>query len=201
MLLSGIGLTRSILLAAAGASSAGPAAASDGGESRYEDLVSFFREWREFQRPKRVGGVPDYTTAALAAQARELASYRRHLARIDPHGWPVSQQVDYEIVRAELNGLDFDHRVLKPWANNPAFYVTVFAEESDQPAREGPFADGAVEVWKYTFPLTAERAAEMDAGIRAIPKLLEQAKKNLIGNGRDLWLLGAKSIRQQQKDL
>ena len=47
------------------------------------------------------------------------------LAAIDPSGWPIPQQVDYHVVRAEMNGLDFDHRVLRPWANNPAFYVTV----------------------------------------------------------------------------
>src|SRR5215472_10679061 len=201
MSISAAGLMTAILLAAAGSSSAGPPAASGEGGSRYEDLLTFFREWREFQRPRRVAGVPDYTAAAMAAQAGELSSYRRRLSRIDPRGWPIPQQVDYEIVRAELNGLDFDHRVMKPWANNPAFYVTVFTEESDQPAREGPFAEGAVEIWTYAFPLSVERAAEMDAGIRAIPRLLEQGKKNLIGSGRDLWLFGAKSIRQQEKDL
>jgi hypothetical protein len=100
-----------------------------------------------------------------------------------------------------MSGLDFDHRVLKPWANNPAFYVTVFPEESDQPAREGPFAYGAVELWSYTFPLTPESAARIDAGIRTIPDLVAQAKKNLVGNGRDLWIYGAKSIRQQSADL
>ncbi len=104
-------------------------------------------------------------------------------------------------MRAELAGLDFDHRVLKPWANNPAFYVTVFTEESDQPAREGPFASGAVELWTYTFPLSPERAAQMGSGIRAIPKLLAQAKTNLTGNGRDLWVFGARSVRQQGADL
>jgi hypothetical protein len=109
--------------------------------------------------------------------------------------------VDYFIVRAELAGLDFDHRVLKPWANNPAFYVTVFTEESDQPAREGPFAQGAIEAWTYSFPLSAESAAKMDAGIRAIPGLLEQAKTNLTGSGRDLWIYGAKSLQQQGADL
>jgi hypothetical protein len=41
----------------------------------------------------------------------------------------------------------------------------------------------------------------MDAGVRIIPKLLEQAKANLIGNGRDLWTFGAKSIRRQSADL
>jgi hypothetical protein len=169
--------------------------------TRYEDLVSLFSEWRSFQRPKLVDGVPDYTAAAMAAQQRELVNWQRRLAAIDPSGWPVSRQVDYHVVRAEMNGLDFDHRVLKPWARNPAFYVTVFTEESDQPAREGPLAYGAVELWTYTFPLTAERAAQMDSGIRTIPKLLAQAKANLVGNGTDFWTFGMKSIRQQSADL
>jgi hypothetical protein len=169
--------------------------------SRYEDLVSLFADWRTFQKPKLVDGVPDYTANAMAAQRRELAVYQGRLAAIDPRRWPVGQQVDWHIVRAEMNGLDFDHRVLRPWAENPAFYVTVFPERSDQPAREGPLAYGAVELWSYVFPLTAERATQMDAGIRVIPKLLEQAKANLIGNSRDLWVFGTKSIKQQSADL
>ena len=170
-------------------------------DSRYEDLVSFFKDWRSFQKPKIADGVPDYSAGAMTAQQRELQSYRKRLSAIAPSGWPIPQQVDYYVVRAELNGLDFDHRVLKPWANNPAFYVTVFAEESDQPAREGPFAFGAVELWTYPFPLTPERAAQMDAGIRAIPALLAQAKTNLTGNGRDLWIYGTKAIKQQSAEL
>ena len=109
--------------------------------------------------------------------------------------------MDYYIVRAELAGLDFDHRVLKPWANNPAFYVTVFTEESDQPAREGPFACGRRRGLDVLVPAFGGTAAKMDAGIRAIPALLEQAKTNLTGNGRDLWIYGAKSLQQQGADL
>jgi hypothetical protein len=169
--------------------------------TRYVDLVSFFRDWRSFQKPKLVDGAPDYSAGAMAVQQRELDAFRQRLAAIDPSGWAIPQQVDYFIVRAELAGLDFDHRVLKPWANNPAFYVTVFTEESDQPKREGPFAEGAVELWTYQFPLSPERAAQMEAGIRAIPRLLAQAKTNLTGNGRDLWIYGTKSIRQQSADL
>jgi len=169
--------------------------------THYDDLVSLFGEWRSFQKPKLVDGVPDYTAAAMAAQQRELVNWQRRLAAIDPSGWPISRQVDYHVVRAEMNGLDFDHRVLKPWARNPAFYVTVFTEESDQPAREGPLAYGAVELWTYTFPLTAERAVQLDSGIRTIPKLLAQAKANLVGNGTDFWTFGTKSIRQQSADL
>ncbi len=188
------------LLAAAGGG-IGRALPSDAGGARYEDLVSFFREWRSFQKPNLVAGVPDYGAAAMAAQHRELDAFRQRLSAIDPSRWPIPQQVDYYIVRAELAGLDFDHRVLRPWANNPAFYVTVFGEESDQPKREGPSAEGAVELWSYAFPLAEQAAARMGAGIGAIPGLLAQAKTNLTGNARDLWIYGARSIQQQSTEL
>jgi hypothetical protein len=81
--------------------------------------------------------VPDYSAAAMAAQHRALPSWRLRLAAMNPEGGPIAEQVDRQIVRAEMNGLDFDHRVLRPWANNPAFYVTVFTSESDQPGARG----------------------------------------------------------------
>ena len=170
-------------------------------KSSFEDLTKLFGEWRAFQRPKLIDGVPDYSAPAMSAQHQELAEYQRRLAAIDTSGWPINQQVDWHVVRAEMNGLDFDHRVLRPWANNPAFYVTVFLDRSDQPAREGPHAYGAVETWKYTFPLAAERSAEMHAALRIIPKLLEQARKNLVGNGRDLWIYGISEVRGQSSSL
>lgn len=178
-------------------SAAAPARTSD----RYEDLVALFGDWRRFQRPALVSGVPDYTAAAMAAQHDALAGYQSRLAAIDPGGWPVARQADYHIVRAEMHGLDFDHRVLKPWANNPAFYVTIFPSESDQPAREGPFASGAVELWQYAEPLSAADAAAIAPGVRAVPGLLAQARTNLVGDGRDLWVHGARNIRQQSADL
>jgi Bacterial protein of unknown function (DUF885) len=169
--------------------------------TRYEDLVTLFNEWRTFQRPTLVNGVPDYTAGAMATQHKVLSGFQSRLAAIEPSGWPIPQQVDYHIVRAEMHGLDFDHRVLRPWANNPAFYVTIFPSESDQPAREGPFAYGAVELWSYQFPLSARDAETVATGLRAVPGLLAQARTNLIGNGTDLWVHGARDLRQQSADL
>jgi hypothetical protein len=189
------------LLAAAVSAGCGGAGSPSGAESRYEDLVALFGEWRAFQRPALVEGVPDYTATAMSAQYRDLARFRRRLDAIDTRGWPVAQQVDGHLVRAEINGLDFDHRVLKPWANNPAFYVTFFPSQSDQPAREGPLAYGAVELWSYPVPLSAENATRIDEGVRAIPALLKQARGNLVGNGRDLWTFGIMSVREQSADL
>lgn len=170
-------------------------------KSSFADLTRLFAEWRAFQQPKLIAGVPDYSARAMSAQHGGLPAFQRRLAAIAKSDWPIREQVDWHIVRAEMNGLDFDHRVLRPWANNPAFYVTVFFDRSDQPAREGPHAYGAIEIWRYTFPLSAERAAEMDAALRLIPKLLEQARQNLIGKSRDLWIYGTKEVREQSSSL
>ncbi len=169
--------------------------------ARYDDLASLFTEWREFQKPKLVDGVPDYSTAAMAAQQRDLATYQRRLAAIDTTGWPVSRQIDYHLVRAEMNGLDFDHRVLRPWERNPAFYVSIFPSQSDVPAREGPVAFGAIELWTYELPLSAERAAELRTKINTVPVALTRARQNLTGNARDLWVAGARAMRDQSNDL
>jgi uncharacterized protein (DUF885 family) len=163
----------------------------------YSDLVALFHDWRVFQKPTIVDGIPDYSKAAMDAQRARLPSMQARLKAIDTSGWPVAQQVDWQIVRAEMNGLDFDHRVLRPWERNPAFYVTVYADESDQPAREGPFAVGGIELWKFPLPLTADKANELNRGLSTIPKLLAQARTNLTGDGHDLWVYGARSLREQ----
>jgi hypothetical protein len=185
----------SLLVIAFAACAANPATTPPG--RTHEELLALFNEWREFQRPPLVDGVPDYSSDAMTVQHRALPRFMSRLAAFDTTGWPIPQQVDAHVVRAEMNGLDFDHRVLMPWANNPAFYVTVFASESDQPAREGPFAWGAVELWSYPMPLDARSVAEIDSGLRRIPALLARARVNLTGDGADLWTYGARSIRRQ----
>ena len=99
----------------------------------YDDLVTLFHDWRAFQQPVFREGVPDYTPAAMGEQQRRLPEFQGRLKAIDPGGWPVARQVDWRLVQAEMNGLDFDHRVLKPWARDPGFYAALVAEQSDTP--------------------------------------------------------------------
>lgn len=163
-----------------------------------EPLVKLFIEWRAFQRARLIDGVPDYSTTAMARQAAALPAMRRRLTAMDTTGWSVPQQVDWHLVRAEMNGLDFDHRVLRPWANNPAFYLSVFDEQSDQPAREGHQVDGSIELWQYKFPLSAQAADSLGRALRTVAPLLAQARRNLVGNGKDLWVMGAGAMREQE---
>ena len=169
--------------------------------ARYADLVALYHDWRIFEQPKMNDGVPDYSATAMTAQHATLAEYQRRLTSMDTTGWSVHQQVDFHIVRAEMNGLDFSQRVLRPWARNPAFYVSFYPSRSDQPAREGTVPAGAIELWTWQFPLTPERAAELATRLRTIPGFLKQARGNLDGNGKDLWAYGIESIRQQSVDL
>ena len=135
----------------------------------YDDLVTFFREWREFERPVFTDGVPDYTAPAMERQYAQLAECAARLAAMDTSGWSVAERVEYELVRAELNGLDFDHRVRRPWALNPAFYTMIFTAQSDVPAHEGPIIHGWIDLWQYDYPLSAADAAELASRIDAIP--------------------------------
>jgi hypothetical protein len=164
---------------------------------RYEDLLALFQEWREFQRPRFRDGVPDYTPAAMAAQKRRLPDFQRRLQALDRRGWPIPQQVDWHLVRAEMNGLDFDHRALRPWSRNPAFYSAIVAEQSDTPGKEGPGFAGAIETWRLSFPLPAADLGSFAAKLRAIPPMLAQARSNLIEDARDLWLVGIRAHREQ----
>ena len=168
---------------------------------RYEDLLTLFEEWRAFEQPNFINGVPDYSASAMSQQHRELAHYQNRLAAIDPSGWPVPQQVDHQIVKAEMKGLDFDHRVRRPWANNPAFYTMIFSAQSDVPAHEGPVIHGWIDLWTYDYPLSAADAAELSGRIGAIPPLLEQARENLVGDGGDLWMMSVRSMDGQIRDL
>ena len=160
--------------------------------NRYEDLLTLHGEWRDFQKPTVTNGVPDYTAAAMSRQFKELTRYQARLADLDPGGWPISQQVDYHIVRAEMNGLEFDHRVLRPWARNPAFYMLVHGSQTDVPAREGEVMDGVIELWAYPFPLSETSAGEIQERVHAIPAILEQAKGNLVVEAADLWFLSVR---------
>lgn len=191
-----LGSTLSALLALIVTSNAG--ATSSGA---YSDLVALFADWRQFERPALRQNAPDYTAAAMSRTHAALKTYRQRLAALNPGDWPVEQQVDYALLRAEMNGLDFNIRVLKPWARDPAFYTSIWLYQSDTPAHEGPTHHAPVELWTYSFPLDGAAEERLAAEIATIPPLLAQARGNLTGNARDLWISGTRTIQGQGDNL
>jgi hypothetical protein len=184
-------LALTLILATSGCTSpeAEPSMAPSGTD--YEGLVELFESFREFQRPQLSKGVPDYSVAAMQTRFDQLGEYQARLAAIDASGWPVNQQVDYHLVRAEMNGLEFQHRVLSPWSLDPGFYNDVLHR-----------VRGRAEL-----PLSSDGASALEERMRSVPALLEQAIANLSDFGSiagDLATLAQLSLsdtRQEFEDL
>jgi hypothetical protein len=187
------------VLALAGCSA--PPANQEARPKTYAELEKFFTDWREFQRPEMMQGGPDYSVAAMKKQHEALKTWQQRLNSFDTTGWPIKHQIDWYLVWAEMNGLDFDHRVVRPWEKDPAFYVWFYLSPSDVPEREGPNIYGAVDMQFFRKDLTSEQAAVIATRLRQAGSVYAQAKVNLTGNGKDLWTLGARSIREQNDEL
>lgn len=169
--------------------------------SDHAQLVELFEEWRAFERPPERQGAPDYSAERMQQVHDGVARFRRRLQAIDTDAWSVEQQVDWHLLRAEINGLDFHARVLRPWERDPAFYQTVWTYQSDTPAHEGPTHHNLLELWTYEFPLSETEQQRLRDDLGVIPPLLAQARDNLTGNARDLWVSGIYNMRQQTEDL
>ena len=199
-------LALSLLAAAA------PLAAQRPASRSYPDLLALFTAWRTFEEPPRVNGIPDYTPATNTRRLTELQALQTRLAALDTTGWSVSEQVDWHLVRAEMNGMQYHLTVLQPFARDPAYYASVRTDESDTPAEEGPTIHGAIRLWQYgIWPrtvldtirlLSADETRRLTADLQTIPTLLAQARVNLArANARDLWVGGVRAFEEQSETL
>ncbi len=171
------------------------------GTNDYYDLVGLFKAWRDFEVPPTREGAPDYTKQTFNNRWTEFKNLQNQLNIIDTTGWTIAQKVDWMIVWAEMNGYDFNNRILKPWERDPAYYKTVWTYRSDVPAHEGPTHHAVTELWTYEFPLSSEEKDRLIADLKVIPPLNEQAQMNLTGNAKDLWVAGIRDIRSQSEVL
>jgi len=193
-------LVLSFVLAGCGAKE--PPAGTQGAvkSASYDDLLALWRQFRDAQKPKVVDGVPDYTVPAMAFQKPLAKEFLARLAAIDPAGWPVERQVDYHIARAEMNGFDFEHRVMRPWAKDACFYAVIEASEPDVPAREAPQIFGALCLSDFSFPLTKDQYVVFAEKLKAIPAILAQAKTNLTELTYNQRQLGIRQKRDEAAD-
>ena len=168
---------------------------------KYDDLVLLFNEWRNFENPPLLDGAPDYTRERFEEDQSEFLELKERLHSFDIDNWPINEQIDWHVIRAEMNGYDFNYRVLKPWERDPAFYQTIWMYQSDVPAHEGPTNHGVLEFWMYDIPLNKESEKKILKELKSITPFLEQARKNLIGNAKELWDAGIQNLRQQRDNL
>jgi hypothetical protein len=154
------------------------------GGRTHADLVQLYEEFRDFRVPEISEGVPDYTADAMHRKHEGLGDLMARLAAIDTAGWSIPERVDYMVVLAEMNGMDFDHRVLRPWSSDPAFYVVINFQF-------GPKMYGARGL--PSLPVDQAAFEEARLRLRAIPGILEQARRNLTEPKPDQTMLGIRT--------
>lgn len=164
-------------------------------------LETLFNDWREFENPPLLNGAPDYTANSFNNRMPEFRELRDRLNEIDKSTLDTQSKVDWTLIWAEMNGFEFNYRVLKPWERDPAYYKSVWMNRSDVPAHEGPTHHSVIEIWQYSFPLTDGDSRKLINELKIIPPLNEQAKLNLIGNAKDLWIAGIRDIDTQIDNL
>jgi hypothetical protein len=167
----------------------------------YAALISLFKEWRAFENPPLRNGSPDYTVATFNKRWPLFKKLQSKLHSIDTTAWSIEHKVDWMLVWAEMNGYDFNHKILQPWTRDPAFYKIIWTERSDVPAHEGPTNHAIIDTWKYSFPLSQTDKNKLIEQLKVIEPLYEQAKLNLTGNAKELWIAGIRDIQFQINDL
>ncbi|NKB86693.1 MAG: DUF885 family protein [Acidobacteria bacterium] len=104
----------------------------------YEALVAIFEQAVQVRRVAAVDGVPDYSAGSVESRRAAERDLRQQLRALDPSAWPVSQQIDYLLVWAQLNAIDFDLRVVRGWARDPGLAVdlvrrTAYLDPTEDP--------------------------------------------------------------------
>lgn len=151
----------------------------------YSELLEIYAEFRKLSVPAYQSGVPDYSVSAMATQLNALKGLRARLDAIDDTAWTIPKRVDYMLVLAEMRGMEFMHRVMRPWERDPAFY-------SSTNLGFGPKMHGAMAL--PTLPVTAtlptDKREVLAAKLASVPALYRQARANLIDPRGDLARLG-----------
>jgi|HubBroStandDraft_4_1064222.scaffolds.fasta_scaffold01104_5 hypothetical protein len=145
----------------------------------YAVLVALNDEIRADAIPPVVEGVPDYRPAAIAVRQQKIAEFRRRLAAILPSGWTVSEKVDYLLVQARLNALEFMFRVQHPWSSDPGLYV-----------------DAVQRVAFAELPVQGDALTALQGRLAAVPTIVAQAKANLTQGQGEFVKLAIRDLSQ-----
>lgn len=155
--------------------------------SAYEQVIRLFQDWRAYATPTFNASIHDYSKGAMAAKLAGLSAYRGRLAAIDADALSLGERVDLELIRSELNGMEYYCTMLRPWERDPAFYSPLREEHGDVPDFEAPYHAAILCPYRFHFPLEAREYETFRLQLAAIPSILEQARANLTTDTKQLY--------------
>jgi uncharacterized protein (DUF885 family) len=140
-----------------------------------EKLAADFWGWRakyapftedDVNRMERPGGTRDWSLAAIDTRRKELEQFDARWKKIDPSKWPISKQVDYQLIGSALARVHWELEINPRWKRDPNFYI----EQTLTPV---------VEALTVPSPYNEPRSREILTRIENIPAILHEAEDNL----------------------
>jgi len=124
----------------------------------------------------------DFSSAAIERRRRRVHELLERVRGMKTGGWAKDDRIDRILFQAQLEGPDFEARVLRSEESNPLIYV--------QECSNAIFS-----LLKKDYAPRAQRALAAAARMRAMPALLNTAKQNLTQPVRLYAQLAAESAR------
>ena len=155
-----------------------PAAAQEAGDAAHasSDLLRLAEAVREFRSPLfnartwRAGSSGDEVAdfaAVVEEQISGLEELRGRLNAMDPSGWPVHDQVDFLLLRAELDDVYFEQHILREVETNAGFYI----EQA---------INGVAREMGDVVPYSEAKAGAIIAAFERTDGILAQGPENLV---------------------
>jgi uncharacterized protein (DUF885 family) len=108
----------------------------------------------------------DYSPAKIEMHAQHVHSLLEKVRAMKTDNWPKDERIDWILFRAQLEGVDFENRVLKFERTNPQVYVS-------------ECTNGIFSLLKKEYDTPRNRARAATARLNQMPVLLKQGLGNL----------------------
>jgi len=138
-------------------------------------LADEYYAWRNENYPVRSSDaglhtwddrLTDYSPAKTAERAQHVRSLLEKVHAMKTDNWPKDERIDWVLLRAQLEEVDFGNRVLKFERTNPQVYV-------------GDCTNAIFSLLKKEYDTPRKRALAATARLRQMPTLLKQGLSNL----------------------
>lgn len=108
----------------------------------------------------------DFSRGAIDAHLREMGSFERRLAAIDPESLSPVERVERPILEAHIRAKIHDLDAVRAWERNPLLYAETLALSL------------AAQVL-FAYAPAAERARRILSKLRQVPRLIQSARENV----------------------
>jgi uncharacterized protein (DUF885 family) len=108
----------------------------------------------------------DYSAAKITERAQHVRKLLDQVRALPAGNWPKNDRIDWMLFRSELEGSDFNSRVLESEKTDPQVYV-------------GECTNGVFSLLKKEYDTPRKRALAATARLKQMPAMLAQGERNL----------------------